>query len=609
MNRQEDKRSWPVVAAALALVAALSLTAATVHQRGISSRAVRHVPVARQTTVVHATAHRTQCLTPPVRVHIAYGPHAMFAPFTRAQVVAVMIRWKTTPPVEVRSTGLAFSSRYEQWKQRARAYANALQARGEIDEAIASRRWIASYENHQRAAGFSALAPIPDDLALAAGGNPPRVFRGVCNEYTVYLPGIVRPFVYQDHPVDPDYPYLVNDTGVADEGTPLARRPDAPHLMRAAGLTHEQRVVLLKVSEREGGFEAVNTYDTGYVSIGFIQFAAMQSGTGSLAKLLEKMKTTSPGEFRHYFQNFGIDVDDQHCLCAIDPATGKVLHGSDAVAAIIGDKRLTAVFGHAGAGSVGFQKAQLAQAVELYYAPAHEFSLPVAKVVDHSDPWHPVETYCYGNDAIAFARTTVVAQNALPWRPPAPPVISVPPHRSVRPVRMAPVSVSSTSGALPRLSPEGSLGDGLAAPPMSGDTAEQMSAAGGRVAPKTLPAYRGPHYSLVILPNITGRYRQVFQSEAGRTAITDRCIQRGYDVGPTKQGLAAKFAEAVGAVANGDKLTVGDLAARERDLDTVVQNRIMVLGDSSLGQPGEASRVASRTHSRAALRRGKTGGA
>ena len=361
--------------------------------------------------------------------------------------------------------------------------------------------------------------------------NPITAFKGVRNAYTVSLPGVAHPYVFLDHHVDDDYPYLVTPTGVADEGTPVATRPEAPHLMRAVGLGRDERVALLKVSQREGGFEAVNTYDTGYVSVGFIQFAAMKSGTGSLTKLLERMRSDSPQDFHHYFQAYGIDVDDQDRLCAIDPSTGRVLHGDEAVSAIIADKRLTAVFSHAGAGSEAFQKAQIAQAADVFYAPSHDFRLRVAKVTDHYDPAHPLDTYCYGDDAISAATQLVASENASPWQPLAP-----------------------TSGV----------------------------------------PYTGPRYTLEMEAPLTGRYGRIFQSQAGRTAITDRCVQRGYEAGPKKQGLAAKFAEAVGVVANGRRVTVQDLAGSERDLISVVQNRILVLADSTLGQPGDEMRVASK---------------
>jgi hypothetical protein len=101
----------------------------------------------------------------------------------------------------------------------------------------------------------------------------------------------------------------------------------------------------------------------------------------------------------------------------------------------------------------------------------------------------------------------------------------------------------------------------------------------------TPPQYTGPHYSLVLLPDLQGTYGEVFRTEAGRTAITDRCVQRGFDVGPAKQGLLAKFTEAVGFVSQGQKVTIKSLAAHEADLIPIVQNRIMVLGDPDLSQP------------------------
>jgi hypothetical protein len=53
-------------------------------------------------------------------------------------------------------------------------------------------------------------------------------------------------------------------------------------------------------------------------------------------------------------------------IAAIHPATGKIVVGSDAVQAIIDDKRLTAVFERAGA-TDAFRKAQVAIARERYW--------------------------------------------------------------------------------------------------------------------------------------------------------------------------------------------------------------------------------------------------
>lgn len=92
------------------------------------------------------------------------------------------------------------------------------------------------------------------------------------------------------------------------------------------------------------------------------------------------MKAKNPKAFASSFQALGIDVDKKG-LAVVDPDTGKVLHGSEAVKKVIEDKRLTAVFQEAGRKSLEFQKAQARIAYKIYYVPDKRmsFSLKVGK--------------------------------------------------------------------------------------------------------------------------------------------------------------------------------------------------------------------------------------
>ena len=136
---------------------------------------------------------------------------------------------------------------------------------------------------------------------------------------------------------------------------------------------------MTKVSAEEGGFEAVNTYDTGFISIGFIQFISGADGTGSLADVLREMKTSNPADFATYFHSMGIDVDSV-ALTVVDPATGTILRGSDAVTKVMDDKRLTAVFQRAGTDSLSFRAAQVKRAQAAYYLAPKSFTVTQAGV-------------------------------------------------------------------------------------------------------------------------------------------------------------------------------------------------------------------------------------
>jgi hypothetical protein len=120
------------------------------------------------------------------------------------------------------------------------------------------------------------------------------------------------------------------------------------------------------VSMLEGGFDSINTYDTGYVSVGFIQFACLADGTGSLGEMMRHYKSTNPKGFQSDFRNYGIDVDG-NCLVAFDIDNGVERCGPEAALQIIHDKRLIAVFQRAGLKSKAFRVAQLQAAKNQFY--------------------------------------------------------------------------------------------------------------------------------------------------------------------------------------------------------------------------------------------------
>ena len=141
----------------------------------------------------------------------------------------------------------------------------------------------------------------------------------------------------------------------------------------SVGLSRGEAAALQKVSESEGKFDGINTYDRATVSVGFIQFA----GGRGLPPYIARVKARQPAKFRELFQRFGIDVEFSVSrgaiagarLVVLDPAGGRVLRGADAEAAIRDDKRLTTALILSGRDR-DIQAVQIEAAVVGYVRPA-----------------------------------------------------------------------------------------------------------------------------------------------------------------------------------------------------------------------------------------------
>ena len=212
-------------------------------------------------------------------------------------------------------------------------------------------------------------ALIPDGLLRASGDPPPLSTALVPRRYVISL-GDGPPLSYvAPISISPRYPSYRFAEGVISGGASLRDMPagDLDALMRASGLTPFEAHVVGAVSRLEGGFDAVNTYDTGYVSVGFIQFITAAGGDGSLASVLAAEKASKPADFARDFHVRGIDVSPGGIYAALDPATGAELTGPEAVRVTIRDPRLAAVFQAAGRSSAAFRIAQIQTARRIYY--------------------------------------------------------------------------------------------------------------------------------------------------------------------------------------------------------------------------------------------------
>jgi len=222
--------------------------------------------------------------------------------------------------------------------------------------------------------------PMPQGLSDLAGDAPAMAVAVKPNTYTIHFDDAPDVTFTDQVPVRPRYAYFRWPEGVNSDGTHLKTIPqdELDRLYGLAGIDGSARKVMSAVSPLEGGFDSINTYDTGFVSVGFLQFACLEAGAGSLGAVLLKEKQTQPDAFKSDFRRFGVEVDSQGRLVCIDMANDREICGGDAARQIISDKRLTAVFQRAGRGSDAFRVAQIQVAKEMYYPADDPVSLKTA---------------------------------------------------------------------------------------------------------------------------------------------------------------------------------------------------------------------------------------
>lgn len=341
-----------------------------------------------------------------VALAVAAAPQPLFTPEERARIVAY---WNepgrytvqappkavTDGPWQVRQTpeGSVWLLNYTRKVSGSVKISPSEDAKGDTPETRAWEAWLnarMAYERRMaenavaranaqalgRPAPIAADAPpmpgvIPDSLVAAVGNPPPFYTPAAPVQATVTFPD-GETLAYESHvPVRDRFAYYRQPEGTVSYGVALSRLP-AEELDKvfAIGMSPGEGRAARAVSLMEGGFDSVNTYDTGYVSVGFIQFITGEEGNGSLAAVLRREKTDAPAAFELDFRQYGLDVSDAGVV-AVDPDTGAELTGREAVRAIIRDRRLTAPFQRAGRHSNAFRAAQIQVARDRYW-PAND---------------------------------------------------------------------------------------------------------------------------------------------------------------------------------------------------------------------------------------------
>ena len=137
---------------------------------------------------------------------------------------------------------------------------------------------------------------VPDDITYR-----------FLKEYTSYKLSFPNPHTHKPVTIKftnfPRSPYTTYYQGVSFPGN---SNPEIPlSVFQKLGLGKDLAAALKYVSKHEGNFDAINSYDQGIFSYGFIQFAG---NGGGLAPLLATIKHKAPKVFEDYFQKFGVDV-------------------------------------------------------------------------------------------------------------------------------------------------------------------------------------------------------------------------------------------------------------------------------------------------------------
>lgn len=328
----------------------------------------------------------------PGRVKVGAPPEAANGSVWQVRLTAEGSRWfwnyqraigsGKLPPTQDAAGTAPRQAQWETWIQAKLAYDRRQAEAAALSLNAALRGPATAAPKSAQAGTAAASAPqspptapglIPDDLRVLVG-NPPAFASVVAPVQTTVTFDDGEAFVYTDNvPMRPRFAYYRFPQGTVSYGTALKNMSDEElgELFKSAGMTPAEQRIAKAVSRLEGGFDSVNTYDTGYVSVGFIQFVTMDTGKESLCEVLAREKTDRPDDYLRDFRQFGIDLNGEGVLTALDPATGAELTGPDAVKRVIEDKRLIAVFQRAGKHSGAFRIAQI-QVARAHYWPAND---------------------------------------------------------------------------------------------------------------------------------------------------------------------------------------------------------------------------------------------
>lgn len=142
--------------------------------------------------------------------------------------------------------------------------------------------------------------------------------------------------------------------------------------IESVGLNRQQAAALEYVSSHEGKYDAINSYDSGIFSYGFIQFVGAAEHGSSLNRVMAAMKFNAPERFARVFQSVGIDSAGG--MTTVLDENGFKRAGNDAWLYIQKNLSLYGAFIQAGF-DADLVLEQLRAANDLYVQPALNFRL------------------------------------------------------------------------------------------------------------------------------------------------------------------------------------------------------------------------------------------
>ena len=211
------------------------------------------------------------------------------------------------------------------------------------------------------------------------------------SEYTATFPkanGEISTIVFRDNVPSPYATYI---DGIVYVGSFMPKDIQQGTLPNVA-ISDTLAKALQFVYAEEGCFDAVNSYDRGIFSFGFVQFSGGMGGSLNDFMLLLKIKY--PQTFKERFGQYGIDVVEgtpRAIVSVLNTEENQVVTGDAAWMYIMNNKQLTCAFIAAGS-DMNVVSTQIEYIMYAYMNPALNslIDLEIAGNSYHSVPLHSV---------------------------------------------------------------------------------------------------------------------------------------------------------------------------------------------------------------------------